>query len=569
MRKFMVFVSLLCLLCTLFVGASAATGAQSVNSYATVTADGRCQITLTAAIHLDQPVEKLRFPLPKNAENITVNGSHARTKREGNLKQVDVSGFVGKTAGDFTLTFNYSLPDLVHTNEAGLLELTLPLLSGFAYPVEAMEFTITLPGEVTAKPAFSSGYHQANIEKDITCTTEGPTITGISQVAMKDHETLVMTLTVTDEMFPRTIITPPDLETVNVIAIVCFVAALLYWILFLRNLPWWPSKQPTPPEGYGPGEMASVLHLQGGNLNMMVFSWAQLGYLLIRAEKNGPVRLVKQMEMGNERSNFEQRCFKMLFGGRDVANASSRRYGAVYCAIEKLRPNLNALIHPKSGNLMVFRILMVLTGLFCGVALGVMLSEGAALQWFLIIVLGGASLLSSWQIQLWAQHLIAPQRRKLWTGLLMCGIWLMVGLMAGQIGTAAALVFSQLFAGLLLAFGGRRTYAGKQAMEQAMSMRRYFKTVSAQDLQRISQSNPEYFHQMMPYAMALGADRGFARNFGKEVVGQCPYISDEINVEMRASQWRVRMREILERMNTLPEQTKTEKVIAFVESLRK
>lgn len=569
MRKFVVFVSLLCLLCTLFVGASAATGAKSVNSYATVSADGKCQITLTAAIHLDQPVEKLRFPLPKNAENITVNGSHARVRREGGLKQVDISGFVGKTAGDFTLTFNYTLPDLVKTNEAGLLELTLPLLSGFAYPVEAMEFTITLPGEVTAKPAFSSGYHQANIEKDITCTTEGPTITGTSQVALKDHETLVMTLTVTDEMFPRTIITPPDLETVNVIAIVCFVAALLYWILFLRNLPWWPRKLPTPPEGYGPGEMGSILHLQGGDLNMMVFSWAQLGYLHIRAEKNGPVRLIKQMEMGNERSNFEQRCFKMLFGNRDVANASSRRYGAVYCAVEKLRPNLTALIHPKSGNLMLFRILTALTGLFCGVALGVMLSDGAALQWFLTIVLGGAAWLSSWQIQLWARHLIAPQRRKLWTGLALCGIWLAIGLMAGQINTAAALVFSQLFAGLLLAFGGRRTPAGKEAMEQAMSMRRYFKTVSAQDLRQIGQNNPEYFHQMMPLAMALGADHAFARSFGKEIVGQCPYISDDINVEMRAGQWRVRIRKILERMNTLPEQTKTEKVIAFVESLRK
>lgn len=569
MRKFVVFVSLLCLLCTLFVGASAATGAKSVNSYATVTADGRCQITLTAAIHLDQPVEKLRFPLPKNAENITVNGSRAKIKREGGLKQVDISGFVGKTAGDFTLTFNYTLPDLVKTNEAGLLELTLPLLSGFAYPVEAMEFTVTLPGEVTAKPAFSSGYHQANIEKDITCTTEGPTITGTSQVALKDHETLVMTLTVTDEMFPRTIITPPDLETVNVIAIVCFVAALLYWILFLRNLPWWPRKLPTPPEGYGPGEMGSVLHLQGGDLNMMVFSWAQMGYLHIRAEKNGPVRLIKQMEMGNERSNFEQRCFKMLFGNRDVANASSRRYGAVYCAVEKLRPNLTALIHPKSGNLMLFRILSALTGLFCGVALGVMLSDGAALQWFLTIVLGGAAWLSSWQIQLWARHLIAPQRRKLWTGLLLCGIWLVIGLLAGQISSAAALVFSQLFAGLLLAFGGRRTPAGKEAMEQAMSMRRYFKTVSAQDLRQIGQNNPEYFHQMMPLAMALGADYAFARSFGKEIVGQCPYISDDINVEMRAGQWRVRIRKILERMNTLPEQTKTEKVIAFVESLRK
>lgn len=565
MRKLTVFVALLCLLCTLVVGASAATGAKSVSSHATVTADGRCQITLTAALHLDSPVEKLRFPLPKNADNITVNGSHAKIKRENGLKLVDVSGFVGKTAGDFTLTFNYSLPNLVHTNEAGLLEMTLPLLSGFAYPVETMEFTVTLPGEITAKPAFSSGYHQANIEKDIICTTEGPTVTGTSQVALKDHETLVMSLIVTDQMFPRTIITPPDLETVNVLAIACFVVALLYWVLFLRNLPWWPGKQPTPPDGYGPGEIGSVMHLQGGNLNMMVFSWAQLGYLHIRMEKNGTVRLIRQMEMGNERSSFEQRCFKMLFGYRDVANASSRRYGAVYCAVEKLRPNLSSLIHPKSGNLMVFRVLTALTGLFCGVSLGVLLSG----SWFWVVVLGGAAWLSSWQIQLWARHLYVPQQRKLWIGLGLCGLWLLVGLISGQVNTALALVLSQLVAGLLLAFGGRRTPAGKQAMDQAMSMRRYFKSVSSQDLRQISQSNPEYFHQMMPFAMALGADKAFARSFGKEMVGQCPYLSNSMDTPMRAGQWRVQMRRILEKMNTLPEQTRTEKVIAFVESLRK
>ena len=100
-------------------------------------------------------------------------------------------------------------------------------------------------------------------------------------------------------------------------------------------------------------------------------------------------------------------------------------------------------------------------------------------------------------------------------------------------------------------------------------MRRYFSTVSSQDQRQISQSNPDYFHQMMPMAMALGADKAFARSFGKEIVGQCPYIFDGINVEMRAGQWRTQIRKVLERMNTLPEQTKTEKVIAFVESLRK
>ena len=565
MRKFTVFIALLCLLTTLFVGASAATGAKSVSSHATVSADGRCQITLTAALHLDAPVEKLKFPLPKNAENITVNGSRAKTKNENGLKQVDISSFVGNTAGDFTLTFNYALPNLVQTNEAGLLELTLPLLSGFAYPVQAMDFTVTLPGTITAKPAFSSGYHQANIEKDITTTTEGPSITGASQVELKDHETLVMTLTVSEEMFPRTVITPPDVETVSLIAIGCFAAAFLYWLLFLRNLPWWPGKQPTPPDGYGPGEIGSVMHLQGGDLNMMVFSWAQLGYLHIRMEKNGAVRLLKQMEMGNERSNFEQRCFKLLFGSRDVANASSRRYGAVYCAVEKLRPNLTALIHPKSGNLTVFRILGALTGLFCGVSLGVLISG----SWFWIVVLGGAALLTGWKIQLWARQLYAPRQRKLWTGLGLCGLWLAVGLLSGQTGTALGLVLSQLFVGLLLAFGGRRTPAGKQAMEQAMSMRRYFKSVSAQELKRIGKNNPEYFHQMMPFAIALGADKAFARSFGKEMIGQCPYISVGMDTPMRAGQWRAQMRRILEKMNTLPEQTRTEKLFALIETLRK
>jgi len=69
--------------------------------------------------------------------------------------------------------------------------------------------------------------------------------------------------------------------------------------------------------------------------------------------------------------------------------------------------------------------------------------------------------------------------------------------------------------------------------------------------------------------MALGADQAFARSFGKERVGQCPYISDGTNIEMRAGQWRGIMRRILEKMNTLPEQTRTEKLFAFLERLRK
>ena len=569
MRKITVFITLLCLLCTLAVGVNAATGAKGISSYATVSSDGSCQITLTAAIHLDSPAENLRFPLPGNAENISVNGSRTRAKLENGLRQVNIANVIGKTAGDFTLTFTYTLPDLVATNEAGLTELKLPLLSGFAYPVQAMEFSVTLPGPVTAKPAFSSGYHQANIEKDIYFAVSGATVTGVAQVELKDHETLVMSLIVPGEMFPAPLITPPDFETVNVIGLVCFLLALLYWGLFLRNLPAWPRIQPTPPEGHSAGELGSVLHLQGGNLNLMVFSWARLGYLLIRLETGGNVLLLRQMDMGNERSGFEQRCFKLLFGKRNVVNAASRRYGAVYCAVERLRPNLGDLVHPKSGNLTVFRVLAAAAGLFCGVSLGVSLSQGAALQWLLIGALAGGGLASAWQIQLWARYLFVPQRRKLWVALALSAVWLALGILAGQAVTGIGLALSQLFAGVLLALGGRRTQAGKQAMGEVLGLRRYCRTVSGDELQQICRNNPEYFHQMMPYAIALGVDKAFAKRFGKQIIGQCPYISVGADSSIRADQWRGLMRRILGKMNTQPEQTRTEKLLAFLQSLRR
>ena len=566
MRKFVVIVTLLCILCGLTVSAGAATAAKSVSTYATVANDGTVQVTLTANIHLDQTAGDLRFALPGKASNVTVNGARARSRVENGLRQVDISGIVGKAVGDFTLTFTYSLPNMIVTNEAEQLELQLPLLAGFAYPVQALEISVTLPGPVTAKPAFSSGYHQANIEKDLYCTTSGATITAVSQVELKDHETLSMSLLVTEEMFPQKRIAAPEVGTVTTLTAVFLVLALVYWVLFLRNFPAWWAVRPTPPEGYTAGEVGSILSLQGGNLNMMVFSWAQLGYLLIEAKPGGKVRLYRQMEMGNERSAFEQRCFKQLFGRRDTVDAGSVRYGELYRTVENMRPNLSPLMEPKSGNMLVFRGLAALGGLFGGVTVAVSLSTGAALQWFFVIVLGAAALISSWQIQLWAVNLLVPDRRKLWIALGLCGGWLVLSAIAGGFGTGLGMVLGQLFTGLLVFLGGRRTPAGRQLMGETLGLRRYLKTVSGEQLRQISQNDPEYFHRMMPFALALGADKAFSRRFGKLPIGQCPYVFTGTDATMRASQWRTMLRRVLKGMNTQPEHSRLDKLLALVQS---
>ncbi len=568
MRKCVALFSLICILLTLTVSASA-TAAKSVSTHATVSHDGTCQVTLTATIHLDQVTEDLRFPLPGKSSNVTVNGARASSHVENGLRQVNLNRVIGKAVGDFTLNFTYTLPNLIVTNEAGLLELQLPILAGFAYPVQALEFSVTLPGAVTAKPAFSSGYHQANIEKDIYCTTTGATITGVSQVELKDHETLSMSLLVSEEMFPQKRITPPNFKTVSTLTTVFYLLAFAYWAVFLRNLPSFPRRRAQAPEGYTAGELGSLLHLRGGDLNMMVFTWAQLGYLQIHLAPNGKVTLQRQMDMGNERSAFEQRCFKQVFGRRTTVDASTLRYGAVYQYVAKLTPNVSSMVLPKSGNLLAFRGLAALAGMFSGISVAIGLSSGAALQWFLVIALGALALFSSWYIQLWACHLFSADRKPVWIALGLCGLWLGLSAIAGQFPIGVGMAIWQLLMGFLAALGGRRTLAGRQAMGETIGLRRYLKTVSADQLHQISRNNPDYFHQMMPYAMALGVDKRFAKRFGKLPIGQCPYISTGVDNTMRASQWQALMRRALSGMNTRGQVDYWERLLAAIEAFIK
>ena len=564
MRRFLVLFSLVAMLFGFVFSADAATSAKSINTYATVSNDGSCQVTLTAFIHLDQVADDLEFPLPVDARNITVNGSRAQGRVRNGLRYISLSRTIGKAVGDFTLTFTYNLPNLISTNDAGFLQLQLPILSGFSYPVQALEFSVSLPGPISVKPAFSSGYHQANIEKDIHYTVSGATISGSSQVELKDHETLSLILSVNEAMFPQKRIVAPNFQTVNVLIFVFALLALLYWALFLRNLPSWPFVRPMPPEGYTAGMLGSVLHLRGGDLSMMVFSWAQMGYLLIHMDHRGKVLLYRQMDMGNERSAFEQRCFKLLFGRRNVVDTDSLFYGEICRTVEKIKPNLTFFIHPKSGNLYVFRVLAAVVGMFCGISMGIGMSAGAALQWLWVVALGALAFFSSWYLHNWCIFLLTAGKHRLWYMLALCGLWIGFGALAEQSSMGLGLALGQLVAGLLVAFGGRRTKDGRHAMGEVLGLRRYLKKVSPEQLQRICQANPEYFHQLAPYALALGVIRPFAKQFHHIPIGPCPYISIGTDSTMRANQWSGLMVRVFKAMNARQQSNFAEKISSFL-----
>ena len=194
-RLFTALCSILLVL-ALAVGASA-TKANDISIFNTVSNDGSCQVTMTVTLHIDQAEEKITFPVPKEATNVTLNGNRVGTEQTGSARLIDLSKILGGMTGDFSFTVNYTLYDLVQQISADELQLSLPLLSGFGYPVDQLQFSITMPGTLSVRPNFYSGYHQKNIEKDLTYSVSGATIAGRSWHELKDHETLVMTLAVT------------------------------------------------------------------------------------------------------------------------------------------------------------------------------------------------------------------------------------------------------------------------------------------------------------------------------------------------------------------------------------
>ncbi len=567
MRRFAGVLFTALLVICLSLGAFAATGATGVSNFSTVSSDGSCQITLSATLHLDAAVDDLLFPVPADATGITVNGSRARAPKDGQVRQVDLSRILGKVAGDFSISINYSLKDVIHSAETGL-EMQLPLLSGFSYPVENMTFTVTLPGEPESSPSFSSGYHQADIEKDMTYAVSGNTVTGSFTKTLKDHETLLMTLPVTEAMFPQSILNVQNSDVMNLAILICAGLAFLYWLLFLRNLPPRRQRNPEPPQGFTAGELGSILACRGADLNLMVLTWAQLGYLLIQMDRHSKVILRKRMDMGNERSEWEQRCFRKLFGARQTVDTRGTHY-AELCRLTAKKASLRELMHPRTGNLRIFRILASGIGLFGGVNLAIALSGGAALQGLLIVLFAAIGGFCGWFIQSLFYSLLLWDKPSLWTCLGSCGILLLLGIFSGHFLPALYMVLGLLAAGLLLAVGGRRTSLGRQYQGQVLDLSRYLRKVPKAELQRICAANPDYFFQLAPYALALGVHKRFARQFGALKLDRCGWLAIGTEGSMTAAQWAQIIEQTAESMSSRSRQLPMEKLLGLLQSFRK
>lgn len=525
---------------------SARSNAQQLSCDAVVNKDGGCDVTIRATVVFDDMVKDPKFPIPAGAGNVTLNGSAVTPSVQGQTAMVSLRGITGNAPGTYSLTISYRLNGAVAAEKDGSMQLNLPILCGFEYPILHLSVTVTLPGEITHQPTFISSYYQDNTIGILDAVVSGSSITVSSRQILLDHETLTMTLPVDEQMFPSTAAAARVLNVIDFTILAAVVLAVAYYLLTMR--PSMPRKilRSTRPDGITAGLIP--LWLTGGraDLSLLVVSWAQLGYLRIQVEKDGRVLLHKRMEMGNERSLFENRCYKNLFGRRHTVDGTGEHYARLVRSVAKGGPRPREVYRPNSGNPYIFKAICAVAALLSGISLAGAFAPHSIFLRFLLAALATVMAIC---IQSGAGSLALRNRLPLWIGMGCAIVWLVLGICSGEWLIPLLMILFQFLAGLAAAFGGKRSELGQQALVQILGLRKFMCSVPKQELQRLLSTNPEYFHELAPYALALGVDGAFARRFGRLRLPECTYLICHNPTQMTAAEWADLLRRTVQKLD--------------------
>lgn len=517
--------------------------ASSVSANVTVEQTGTAQVSATYTLRLESATDLL-LPVGSHVSDVTVNGQSAHLKTVGGVSCVSMEGLYG----EFTLTVHYTQSGILTFGADGNPVMNLPLLAGLSLPVEAASFTVTMPGTVEQTPVFLSGYFQESIDSSLTYEVRGNQIIASLTSPLKDHETLTLTVPLPAEMFPVQEEAESPVRSGWIVMGVAFAAAFAYWIAFMRFLPPWKPLRYNPTPRITAGEVGTRLTGVGADLTLMVVSWAQLGYLTIQMNSHGRVLLHRKMDMGNERSKLEAKAFRNLFGKRTTVDASGPRYTRLWEDVAAAAPTNQSDFKRSSGNPALLRMVCIAIGALTGaLAANTLIFSGLRVLW--MILLGGGFAICAWQIQTSCRYLYGGDYMSMLPGAVCIGIQILLGKFVDQILFAAVAAGLQVLLGVLGAFGGMRTQTGKQAVSDLVGMKRAMRKLSRAELARVMRKNPEYFYQMVPFALALGVDGRFARAFGRQSMPHCAWFISPVDTARTASEFRAVLRKALRIMN--------------------
>ena len=515
-----------------------------------VDAGGSCQITQTVTIDIAGTEQTLELPLAAGAKRISVAGyKYKKTTQDGYTVLVLSSN--GGFSGSRTFTISYSISGLV-SEQDNIQTLTLPLLCPkWNWAISNYEFTISLPAAFEGYPAFSSGYYGDVMEDYMNFTVRDGLIGGTVGTALKDHESLTMTLVVGEGYFSGKYASWSSGWTETALVIVCSVLALLYWALTLRSGKLHTASRAVPPDAVAPCDLPYLLAGGTPDFNMLVCHWAALGYLTIEMDEKGHVLLHRQVIMGNERKRIEVKIFSALFARDDICDGASLTYKTTaQNAMRAIRRYWDRRIYDRSsGNT---RIMKGLCALSMGVASLATMSQilpsmpARGLVLFLCMIVG---VCLSILISKFAQAYYLGNIPVMILSAACALVLLVMSRLSGGGLPMLLAVGMSILCGVLTLHGGRRTELGLQVIGQSLGFRKGLEKISERHISMLLGRDGQYFYKMLPYAQAMGMGTDLAKRLGDTELEPCDWYVTRMPAARTAAEFYAQLRPALEMLD--------------------
>lgn len=500
----------------------------AVDVSATISVDGKTQVTDTITLTFRETEKSVTIPLPDGElGSISAGDYRFKVQKTDEGTNVVISSSSG-LAGTQTFQISYTLNNTFKRTEESDTYTIHMLSSRWAKEIGSCSYQIVLPGAYAQPedPALDfeptveiiSGYYGSLSKGESRMDFSGNVITGQVQNRMS-YDSLSGKITLPPGYF---YVRQATLAVVSFTWLALFMAVLLllsmiYWYLRVRTPKKPVSARILAPEGLLPCQLPQALDGRTCDIPALILEWANLGYLSFRTTAKGQLVLVQNMVMGSERSRAEQRLFRSIFGSAPRVLATPGRYSG---SAARFRATMQkqfsrAAFDRKGGNIVLVQLpCQILFGIGWGAMVSRMLPEGAG--FVVISVLAGmigfvyAAMLHRHLSTALSIHRDLPKTALFCLGsLLMLILSLFFGAIIEMlIGTAACVISS-----LATASGPRRNVHGQELLAQTKGCRRFYRQVPWNRLHIYHSRNSRFFQGHFPRAAALKTDRSFARRF--------------------------------------------------------
>jgi len=220
--------------------------------------------------------------------------------------------------------------------------------------------------------------------------------------------------------------------------------------------------------------------------------------------------------MGSERPAHEIKMFASIFGGRREFWMPDQafRQAEAQAARAAARIWRTRLFDRRGGSPKLLRLMAALTaGMATAAAVAALLPMGVG--WTVLAILTfipGTALGILAQLAIGELRRRATPRLKLLPGLISLLLLLLMSSARALYAFPALLL--QIFMGWQLAYGGRRSVVGVEALGQYLSLRRFLLSASAKRLQQVLQRDPAWLQSILPYAAQMGLLDRLSRTLG-------------------------------------------------------